>query len=69
MAFYRKNIAGAHQAARIICGLVAAGLAFILLSGSAAWLVAASGLAFALTGIFGYCPLCAVARIGGGSRS
>jgi len=69
MAFYRKNVAGAHQAARIICGLGAVGLAFVLLSGSAAWLVAASGLAFALTGVFGYCPICAIARMGGGSRS
>ncbi|WP_374940872.1 YgaP-like transmembrane domain [Bradyrhizobium sp. SRS-191] len=36
----------------------------IAFSGAAAWWVAADGVAFALTGIVGYCPACAVAEIG-----
>nr|WP_257170075.1 DUF2892 domain-containing protein [Bradyrhizobium sp. SRS-191] len=45
-------------------GLGAAALGVIAFSGAAAWWVAADGVAFALTGIVGYCPACAVAEIG-----
>ena len=69
MAFYRKNIGGAHQAVRIVLGVGATILAFVFLSGLVAWLIAASGLTFALTGVIGYCPVCAVAKIGGRSGS
>lgn len=60
MAFYRKNIGGLQQAARIVAGAAVAVLAFNYLVGPVAWLAAASGLGFALTGLFGYCPMCAV---------
>ncbi|MCW2238530.1 YgaP family membrane protein [Azospirillum canadense] len=64
MAFYRKNLGGTHQAVRVALGLAAAVAAFIHLSGITAWLAATGGLGFALTGVFGYCPMCAVAGIG-----
>ncbi|WP_448205285.1 YgaP family membrane protein [Azospirillum sp. sgz302134] len=64
MAFYRKNIGGVHQAVRVAGGLAVAAGAFVSLSGAAVWLVAAGGAAFALTGLVGYCPMCAVAGIG-----
>ncbi|MCK1654417.1 DUF2892 domain-containing protein [Bradyrhizobium sp. 149] len=64
MAFYRKNVGGPHQAVRIALGVVVAVAAFVYLTGAAAWLVALSGTGFALTGLIGYCPMCAMAGIG-----
>lgn len=63
MAFYRKNIGSAQQVLRLALGVAVAIAAFVYLSGLAAWLVAASSLGFALTGLVGYCPMCAVAGI------
>jgi hypothetical protein len=63
MAFYRKNIRSLEQAVRIAVGVVAAAVAFVYLSGWLAILAAASGVVLALTGIVGYCPMCAVAGI------
>lgn len=63
MRFYRKNIGNAHQAARIILGIVVMIAAFVSLSSTFAWLTALGGLVFALSGLFGYCPICAVAGI------
>jgi len=64
MRFYRKNIGGGQQVIRAGIGSATGVAAFVFLSGTPAWLVAASGLAFALTGAVGYCPMCAVAGIG-----
>ncbi|MGY8631392.1 DUF2892 domain-containing protein [Bradyrhizobium sp. 14AA] len=69
MAFYRKNIGGLHQALRVVLGIAAAIAAFVYLGGAAAWLVALGGAGFALTGLVGYCPMCAVAGIGRGGVS
>lgn len=63
MAFYRKNIRSLEQVVRIAAGLVAAVAAFVYLFGWLAILVAASGVVLALTGIVGYCPMCAMAGI------
>lgn len=63
MAFYRKNIRSAEQVVRIAAGLIAAVGALVYLSGWLAVLVVASGIVLALTGIVGYCPMCAVAGI------
>ena len=69
MAFYRKNIGGVHQAVRIAAGLAVAAAAFVYLAGATAWLVALGGAGFALTGLVGYCPMCAVAGIKRGGVS
>jgi len=69
MALYRKNIGSLHQVMRVALGIAAAVAAFVYLSGVAAWLVAAGGLGFALTGLVGWCPMCAVAGIGRGDAS
>jgi hypothetical protein len=69
MGFYRRNIGGVHQAVRIVLGLAVTIAALVFLSGLAQWLLAASGLVFALTGCIGYCPMCAVAGVGGSHRS
>lgn len=64
MAFYRKNIGGLHQTARIALGAAVVVAAFVYLAGATAWLVALGGAGFALTGLVGYCPMCAMAGIG-----
>ncbi|MGY3292344.1 CubicO group peptidase (beta-lactamase class C family) [Bradyrhizobium sp. LM3.6] len=69
MAFCRKNIGGLHQAVRIALGVAVAVAAFAYFSGAAAWLVALGGAGFALTGLVGYCPMCAMAGIGRGGVS
>ncbi|TWB04095.1 YgaP family membrane protein [Bradyrhizobium stylosanthis] len=69
MAFYRKNIGGLHQAVRLAAGIAVAIAAFVYLAGATAWLVALSGAGFALTGLVGYCPMCAMAGIGRGGVS
>jgi len=66
MAFYRKNIGGLHQAVRIGLGAAAVVAAFVYLAGATAWLVALGGAGFALTGLVGYCPMCAMAGMGRG---
>ncbi|MBR0686946.1 DUF2892 domain-containing protein [Bradyrhizobium manausense] len=69
MAFYRKNIGGWHQAVRVASGIAVAIAAFVYLTGAPAWLVAFGGAGFALTGLVGYCPMCAMAGIGRGDVS
>ncbi|WP_456622943.1 MULTISPECIES: YgaP family membrane protein [unclassified Bradyrhizobium] len=69
MAFYRKNIGSLHQMVRIAAGIAVAVAAFVYLAGVAAWLVALGGAGFALTGLVGYCPMCAMAGIGRGGVS
>lgn len=69
MAFYRKNIGGLHQAVRVALGVAGVVAAFVYLAGATAWLVALGGVGFALTGLVGYCPMCAMAGIGRGGLS
>ncbi|WP_198964362.1 DUF2892 domain-containing protein [Bradyrhizobium sp. Y36] len=69
MAFYRKNIGGLHQMVRIALGVAVAIAAVVYLAGSTAWLVALGGAGFALTGLVGYCPMCAISGIGRGGVS
>ena len=69
MVFYRKNIGGLHQTVRIALGVAVVVAAFIYLVGATAWLVALGGAGFGLTGLVGYCPMCAMAGIGRGDVS
>jgi len=69
MAWVRRNLGRAHQLIRVIIGIGTAVVAVAALNGPAAWLLAATGVAFAVTGVVGYCPACAVAGIGSGGRS
>ncbi|MGL4287374.1 MAG: YgaP-like transmembrane domain [Phreatobacter sp.] len=64
MAFYRKNIGGMQQVARIALGLAGAGAALVLLAPPLSLAGAAAGAMFALTGLVGYCPICAAAGVG-----
>ena len=69
MAFYGKNIGGLHQAVRVALGGTVAVAALVYLAGATAWLVAVGAAGFALTGLVGYCPMCAVTGIGRGRAS
>ena len=58
---YRKNLYSFEQVVRVIVGLVAFAGGFWMWPGSfLGYAVAASGVMFALTGIFGFCPACAM---------
>jgi hypothetical protein len=59
-AFFVKNVPNWERALRIIVALVVimAGLAWLAPPWN--WIVALSGIGFALTGVFGFCPACAM---------
>ena len=60
IVFYRKNVYAWEQIVRFVVGAAMIGGGFYYLAGWTAWLVAALGLYMLLTGIFGYCPACAM---------
>lgn len=64
MAFYRKNIGSVQQVARIVIGTGTAAAAFLLVDSYLSYAGVGVGLMFALTGIVGYCPMCAAAQTG-----
>lgn len=57
---YVKNVPNSERLLRVLAG--AAGLAFALtfLQGHWAWLAAASAAGIALSGLVGFCPMCAL---------
>ena len=63
MGFYRKNIGDAQQIVRLVVGIGGAAAAWLWLAAPFSYLGMAAGLAFAVTGLVGYCPACAVAGI------
>lgn len=69
MAFHRKNIGGLHQTVRVLAGIGIGVAGFAYLSGMMAWLAIAGGAGIALTGLVGYCPMCAVAGVGGRGKA
>ncbi len=58
---YRKNLYSWEQVLRVIAGLAAAAGGYWMWPASLLGLgVVVSGLVFALTGVFGFCPACAM---------
>ena len=59
---YRKNVSTKESVARVVGGalIVACSLTQIGTT-PLGWALAASGVVTALTGLFGYCPACAIA--------
>ena len=68
MGFYRKNIGGGQQIARIALGLIGAAAALAWLDAPLSLIGAAAAIGFAVTGVAGYCPLCAVRGLGAQGR-
>lgn len=57
---YVKNVPNAERALRVVAGVVAAGGGVLLLGGMAGWLFAAGAAGLVASGLFGYCPACAM---------
>jgi hypothetical protein len=58
---YAKNLPAWERLARIIASALAVAASFYFFSGNTALLLAASAVGFALTGLVGFCPMCALA--------
>lgn len=60
--FYRKNLYSWEQLLRIVAGLaLIAYPVFVIPDGLLRYGLIAGGIGFGLTGVFGYCPMCALA--------
>lgn len=59
-AFYVKNVPGWERALRVVLGLAVAGFALYSFAGPTGWVLAGSALGFVLTGLVGFCPMCAM---------
>jgi len=58
---YRKNMRSLEQSARILFGCLIAICGWMLFGQRAmGWVLIASGVMTAATGVFGYCPACAL---------
>lgn len=58
---YVKNLPLWERLLRIGLGMAAVVYAVLMLNGTWGWVLTASGVAAALTGVFGFCPACALA--------
>jgi hypothetical protein len=59
---YRKNVGSVERAVRLAAGGMMIGFAFEVLGiWPRGWLLAAGGVMVIVTGIVGYCPVCALA--------
>ena len=59
--FYRKNVGSKEGIARIALGAAIAGVSlFHFGAAQTGWGLAAGGACLALTGVFGFCPACAL---------
>ncbi len=61
MLYLKRNVPGWERFIRIAGGLAAAGLAFAYAQAPIGmWIGIAGGVMFAVTGLVGYCPMCAM---------
>ena len=58
--FYVKNVPTGERILRVVAGAAAAGAGLVLLGGTAGWLVAAGAMGLVASGLFGFCPACAL---------
>ena len=59
--FYRKNIYTWEQGLRIFASLAVIAYTTLAMPGGAlSYAIIAGGIGFALTGVFGFCPMCAM---------
>lgn len=59
-AVYAKNVPARERAVRVVAALAMLGAAFALVPPPWSWALAGSAFVFALTGIVGFCPACAL---------
>ncbi len=58
---YVKNLPLWERSLRIGAGSIAAAYALLSVGGVMGWVILAGGAGTALTGVFGFCPACALA--------
>ena len=58
---YVKNLPMWERSLRIGAGTLVAAYALLSMGGVMGWIVLVGGIGLALTGIFGFCPACALA--------
>jgi hypothetical protein len=58
--FYAKNVPNGERVLRVVAGAVVAGLGLALVGGAAGWIVAAGAAGLVASGLFGFCPACAL---------
>ena len=59
--FYRKNIYTWEQGLRFVASLaLVAYAALVMPSNTLSYVLIAGGVGFGLTGVFGFCPMCAM---------
>jgi len=58
--WYMKNVPGWERVLRVAVGVVAAGLAVWLVPGTRGWVLGASALGLSVSGLVGFCPMCAL---------
>jgi hypothetical protein len=59
-AWYVKNVPMGERVVRVVVGLGGAVAAVLLVPGVLGWVAGASVAGLALTGLVGFCPLCAM---------
>jgi hypothetical protein len=59
--FYAKNLPNWERALRIVVALAVVVLALTAWSAPLSWMVAGGAAGFAVTGLVGFCPMCALA--------
>jgi hypothetical protein len=59
-ALYVKNISVVERIVRFVIGNVAAAAGLLTLESPWKWILVAAGIGFAMTGIVGFCPACAM---------
>jgi hypothetical protein len=58
--FYVKNVPNWERALRIVIGLIAIGAGLKIVGGTAGLLLAAAAAGIVVSGLFGFCPMCAM---------
>jgi len=58
--FYVKNVPNWERVLRVVVGLIAIYFGIATLGGAWGWLIAASAAGIVGSGLFGFCPMCAM---------
>lgn len=57
---YMKNVPNGERVLRVVAGLVAAAIGLLGVGGTAGVLLAVSAAGIVASGLFGFCPMCAL---------
>jgi len=61
MLYLKTNLPGWERAIRVAVGVVIAAVAYLFAPGAVgSWIGTGMGLMFAVTGLVGFCPMCAM---------